>query len=164
MKKTLSLILATVFIAVGSTSASAQASKDAGPLGSRLDAVKLVDGKAAGTADKVQPGDTVLYTAVYTNRSDSTLGNLKLTLPVPAGTEYQTNFVLNGSVLEASLDGQIFSQTPIYRTVTQADGTTTKVVVSPRLYKAVRWNVPSLTAHSSVEIGLQVKVNSSTTQ
>ena len=159
MKK-ITLVLAALFIAAGSTLASAQ---DSGPLGSHLSAIKLLNGKAIGNADSVNPGDTVLYTAVYTNRSDSALGNLKLTLPVPVGTEYQTNFVLNGSVLEASLDGQNFSQTPIYRIVTKADGTTTKIEVSSRQYRAVRWIVPSLTAHSTVEIGLQVKVNEATT-
>ena len=156
------LTLAAVLLTIGATSTFAQTA-DSGPLSSRLDAVKLVDGKSAGNADTVKPGDEVLYTAVYTNRSESALGNLKLTLPVPAGTEYQTNFVLNGSVLEASLDGQNFSQTPIYRTVTKADGTTTKVEVSPRLYRAIRWTVPSLNSHSTAVIGLQVKVNEGST-
>jgi uncharacterized repeat protein (TIGR01451 family) len=153
---------AALVLATASFAAFAQAVDNASPLTSQLvqQKVMVTAGKETfGPAAQIKPGDIIQYTATYHNVGQRTLKNLGLTLPVPPGMVCLTNSALNGSVLEASLDGQNFSPVPLKRVLTTADGRKVETEASVSEFRALRWALGTLDPGASVNVSIRALVS-----
>ena len=117
------------------------------PLISELAAFRVVinnDGhEILAPAAEAKPGDIIEYHCTYTNVGASTLKNIKATLPIPPGLAYVEDSAQPHRFL-ASLNGKRFKQPPLYKTVTDASGKTSRVKVKPDEYKFIQWYIGRL--------------------
>ena len=112
--------------------------------------IVMVDGKESlAAADKVSPGDTLLYRVRYSNKGATPANNLVVTLPIPKGLEYQPSADLPKAAL-ASLDGEKFEAIPIKRLEKSANGQEAMKEVPLSQYRALRWQVEQLQGGKSV--------------
>jgi uncharacterized repeat protein (TIGR01451 family) len=140
------------------TSAFAQS----GPVQSKLTANQVVEvaGKPVlKPAAQAHPGDVVEYRAVYTNNGATGIGHLLATIPVPAGTTYIAGSAVPAAGAQASLDGVHFAPMPLMHVVNNADGKPDQKPVPLADYRALRWQVPALSAHADVTASLRVRIN-----
>lgn len=131
---------------------------------SQLVAEKLVAGPAGqvtrAAADSVKPGDLVAYTATYRNTGKDAARSLILTVPVPAGMEYQGRQPQEKlAPALASLDGSSYAPIPLTRKVKNAQGQEVVQQVPVAEYRFLRWNVPQLAAGANVSVQLTAKVS-----
>ena len=127
-----------------------------GALQSRMEAFVVmpqVDGSESfDVAKSVEPGQVIEYLTVYSNTGDSSISDLAVIGPVPAGTHYLRQSATSTArhVFEASIDGGTSWHTePLMRTVTQPDGSTIEQVVQPEEYSHVRWKAADAIARNS---------------
>jgi uncharacterized repeat protein (TIGR01451 family) len=133
---------------------------------SELVAEKLVRAPSGqlsrSAADAVKPGDLVVYTATYRNTGKDAARSLVVTLPVPAGMEYQgrqADEKLPPAL--ASLDGTSYAPVPLTRKVKNAQGQVVVQEVPIAEYRFLRWNVPQLAAGANVSVQVAAKVSTS---
>jgi uncharacterized repeat protein (TIGR01451 family) len=126
----------------------------------RVERVEIVDGQTVFKPAQVsKPGDVLEYRVRYTNRSASAATGLVANLPIPAGTTLVARSELPPGVL-ASTDGAHFAPPPLMRAVGQPDGSERQVPVPIEEYRALRWNLGTLTAGQSEQVQARVRVNS----
>lgn len=130
---------------------------------SHLSAEKVVRTPAGevsrAPAEAAKPGDLVVYTARYRNNGKDDASALQLTLPVPAGMDYQGHEGDRQAPQLASLDGQTYAPVPLTRKVRNAQGQETVQPVPLAEYRYLRWNVARLAAGASVSVQLAAKVS-----
>ncbi|MEJ8837101.1 hypothetical protein [Ramlibacter sp. AN1133] len=110
----------------------------------------------------MKPGDLVAYTATYRNTGKDAARSLVVTVPVPAGMDYQGRQVdekLAPSL--ASLDGKTYAAIPLTRKVKNAQGQEVVQEVPVAEYRFLRWNVPQLAAGANVSVQVTAKVSTS---
>jgi uncharacterized repeat protein (TIGR01451 family) len=126
----------------------------------RVERVEIVDGQTVFKPAQVsKPGDVLEYRVKYTNRSASAATGLVANLPIPAGTTLVARSELPPGVL-ASTDGAHFAPPPLMRAVGRPDGSERQVPVPIEEYRALRWNLGTLTAGQSAQVQARVRVNS----
>lgn len=129
------------------------------PLATELALSRIVvgdDGKElALPAARVQPGDTLLYSAVYRNQGKTTLNDVVASLPVPQGMQIAP---AQADELQASVDGKTFARLPLVRKVRQADGRWADVPVPLAEIRHVRWPARALAAGEQFNASLRVRV------
>lgn len=112
---------------------------DVEPLSAKIDAYIISADSDAGEtlrlADAANPGDVILYRAVFENTSDAPLESVQPVVPVPVAMTYIDDSA-KPRPAEASLDGVNFQAFPILG----ANGEP----VAPEEYRAFRWNAASL--------------------
>ena len=127
----------------------------------RIDRVDEKDVLTSATEGK--PGDTLQYSGTYRNMSAVAVNKLVATIPVPLGTT-----LIAGSAepppAQASLDGTRFAPAPLMRTVKQADGSERTVAVPMSQYRALRWDVGTLSGGASTVVKLQVHIDAPVTK
>lgn len=163
-----SFLASAVFVvsAFAPVSVSAQAAK-AAPAKQSPDPVEIslerkkvtvVEGKEVlVSADTAKPGETLVETATYVNKSSTSVTKLEATLPVPANTEFVAGSALPAGA-RASTDGKTFAAMPLKRKSTSASGVITETTVPLAEYKFLRWTIGSLAAGKSVIVSAKVKV------
>lgn len=154
------LIVVATGLLIAVTPVSAQSAE---PLSVQLNARKVLvaEGKENfESAEKAKPGDTIEYAAVYKNTSSHSIGNLKPTLPIPAGMELQAAST-KPKPTEGSLDGKTFERLPIKRKFKTADGKEEVREVAASQIRALRWTVGDLAAGASTTMVARVRVSSS---
>jgi len=109
----------------------------------------------AALTEAAQPGNALRYTVQVRNRSASTVHDLVVTQPVPAGMTYRAGSALGSPTF--SLDGKAFSALPSVP-VRQADGTTQQKPAAPETYKALRWHLAAIPADATQSVAYQVEV------
>jgi hypothetical protein len=134
-------------LCVASVGANAQASKASAPdpVEVRLERKKVVvvDGKEAlVSAATARPGDLIVETATYTNRSKKNF-RVEATLPVPQYTEFVAGTASPNGV-KASADGNAFGVLPLKRQQKKANGVVVEQVVPTGEYRALRWSAINL--------------------
>jgi uncharacterized repeat protein (TIGR01451 family) len=151
-------LVAAAFLALASA-ASAEAL-----IKSELVAEKVVQHASGQTstapATAAKPGDLVVYTARYSNTGKDAARSVVVTVPVPAGLDYQgrpANDKLPPSL--ASLDGQNFAAIPLTRKVRTPDGKELVQPVPLGEYRFLRWNLSELAAGATVSVQLTAKVS-----
>lgn len=112
-------------------------------------------------ADTVKPGDLLEYRAVYANGTERRLSGVLATLPVPEGMVYQVQTAEPSPTLAATGDGE-FRPEPLTRTVTGPDGREITVAVPHDEYRALRWQLGSLTPGQSRAVAARVRVVATT--
>lgn len=111
-------------------------------------------------AAAARPGDLVVYTASYRNAGKDDASALQLTVPVPAGMDYQGPAADDKQPPQlASLDGRSFAPVPLTRKVKNAQGQEVAQPVPLAEYRFLRWNVARLAAGTSVSVQLAAKVS-----
>jgi uncharacterized repeat protein (TIGR01451 family) len=124
-----------------------------------VERVTIVDGKTVfGPAQVSKPGDILEYRASYTNRSASAVLGLVANLPIPAGTTLIDRSQIPPDAL-ASTDGTHFAPLPLTRLTRLADGSEHQVLVPLEEYRALRWNLGSLSPGRSAQVQARVRVN-----
>jgi uncharacterized repeat protein (TIGR01451 family) len=147
---------AAMVFASASTFAKTEGSQVEGTL--EQNRIVMVDGKESlVAADKVSPGDTLLYKVRYSNKGATPANNLVVTLPIPKGLEYQASADLPKAA-QASLDGDRFEAIPIKRLVKSADGQEALKEVPLSQYRALRWTVDQLQGGKSVSFSARARV------
>lgn len=160
-KKVVSLLAFFLVLAVHNGYAKDESAKQE-PLSVTLSAQKVRmgdDGKETfSTADKVQPGDIVQYSAVYRNRSKNSVTKINASLPVPFGMEYVGMSARPKSGL-ATADGVKFAAEPLMRTIKDKDGKERQIAVPYAEYQSLRWTISSLDAGKRQEVSARMRVN-----
>jgi uncharacterized repeat protein (TIGR01451 family) len=110
------------------------------------------------SADKVAPGDLLIYQVVYQNNGKSLLKQLTATLPLPIGTTYVAESARPANVT-ASLDGKEFAVMPLKRLVKKADGKFEEQAIPLAEYRALRWELGTLAEKNKVEVSARARVN-----
>ena len=109
------------------------------------------------SAEQAAPGETVLYTAVYHNRSTTTIKGLEATLPIPEGMAYVPSSTEPASP-KASTDGVVFQSIPLKRKVKSVDGTEHEELVPYAQYRRLRWKVGELAPDASVMVSARATI------
>ncbi|GHG02117.1 hypothetical protein GCM10017783_12950 [Deinococcus piscis] len=129
--------------------------------------VRGADGKTTERlnpdASRVRPGDVIHYDLAARNVSRAPLGNVRPSLPVPAGTVFVASSGGTGNVVtEYSFDGgKTFGKAPLFRSVTVTENgkaVTRRVQVQPSEYTHVRWNLGTLAPGQTHKMALRVRV------
>jgi uncharacterized repeat protein (TIGR01451 family) len=121
--------------------------------------VEIVDGKAvAKAAGEGKPGEVIEYTGTYSNGGVAAADKLLATIPVPVGTSFVAGSA-KPALAQASTDGTRFAPMPLMRSVKQPDGSERKEPVPLSDYRAVRWEVGTLSPGSSSVVGLKVRID-----
>ena len=128
----------------------------------QLTASKVV--KSAGketleAADKMKPGETVEYKAVYKNTDNKAVRNLKADLPVPAGMQLVPNTAAPAAPL-ASTDGVNYAKIPLMRKVKGTDGQMHDEQVPYSEYRSLRWEFGELPAGASKTVSARMLLTS----
>ncbi|MGE0357274.1 MAG: hypothetical protein AB7P08_10190 [Burkholderiales bacterium] len=145
--------------AIALTGAAAAFAQQAQPLQSRLEARKVVISEGRESlvdAANARPGDVIEYVATYRNTGKSAITGLQATLPIPHETEFIPGSA-RPSAAKASLDGRVFADIPLKRTV-QRDGRPVEVSVPWREYRALRWSAGELGAEKTATFVARVRV------
>lgn len=122
--------------------------------------VEMVDGKAVvKPAGEGKPGEIIEYSGTYRNGGTAAVDKLLATIPVPVGTSFIAGSS-NPALAQASTDGTRFAPMPLIRTVRQSDGSERKEPVPLSDYRAVRWEVGTLSPGSSSVVSLRVRIDS----
>lgn len=158
MRKKLTAFMAVLGLGIV-PAAAAWAQGPGESLQSRLVARKVV--VAAGRESLVdaadaRPGDVIDYAATYRNPGKQALKGLQATIPIPPETEFMAGTARPGKA-QASLDGRVFADVPLKRTVTR-DGRQVEVTVPYREYRYLRWRLGDLGGEQSVVVSARVRV------
>lgn len=125
---------------------------------------KADGGETLTQARQVEPGDRVEYAAAYRNPGKSTIRNVQVTLPIPAGTMQYIPSSAIPNQAHASVNGKDFAPMPLVRVVTQPDGTQRKLPVPVSEYRYLRWNLGDLEAGKSRTVKARMRVESQATE
>ncbi|MEO0510313.1 MAG: hypothetical protein AAF065_10695 [Verrucomicrobiota bacterium] len=100
------------------------------------------------SAEKVLPGETIVYTITYTNPGEIPAENVVINNPVPEEMMYlDGSAVGEGTQIDFSVDGETYGKSADL-VVSLSDGTTRPA--EPGEYRAVRWTlVEDIPANSS---------------
>jgi uncharacterized repeat protein (TIGR01451 family) len=111
-------------------------------------------------ADKVNPGDVILYTLSYVNSGDESATSAFLDDPVPKGTVYLAGSALgNDADVTFSIDGgKTFKKPSLLTYEVKINGKVEKKIASPEQYTDIRWTVRVIPAHGSGQVGFKVRV------
>lgn len=121
--------------------------------------VEVVDGKSVlHPAAEARPGDVLEYRATYTNHGKAAVAHLLATVPVPAGTTLIADSPVPAAV-QASTDAQSFAPVPLMRSVAAPDGHSRLEPVPLSEYRALRWDVASLSPGRNAVVRLHVRVD-----
>ncbi len=151
-----SVLSAAMVFASASSFAKTEDSQVEGTL--EQNRIVMVDGKESlVSADKVSPGDTLIYRVRYSNKGTTPANNLVVTLPIPKGLEYLPSADLPKAAA-ASLDGDRFEAMPIKRLVKSVDGQEALREVPLSQYRALRWTVEQLQGGKSVTFSARARV------
>ena len=121
--------------------------------------VEMVEGKAVlKPAAQSKPGEVIEYSGTYRNVSAAGVNKLQATVPVPPGTTLIADSAQPAQA-QASTDSTRFAPMPLMRTVKQPDGKERQEVVPLAEYRALRWEIGSLTAGSSAVVSLRVRID-----
>jgi uncharacterized repeat protein (TIGR01451 family) len=113
--------------------------------------VSLVEPKS------VVPGDIVVYTTYYRNKSDSIAKNVAITNPIPLDTTYFDDSAKGkDSAIEYSADGGKEFAIKEQLAVTDIDGKT--YPASARDYTHIRWTIKELVPGSNGNVSFRTKV------
>jgi uncharacterized repeat protein (TIGR01451 family) len=117
--------------------------------------------EVAAPVAKIIPGDVLEYRVTYVNVSKAAVNNLALTLPIPAGLNYQGPRASESAPQLASTDGTSFQPIPLKRKVKAANGKEVEESVPLADYRALRWPVGQLIPGGTVQVSAraQVKTN-----
>lgn len=140
----LSCISLTVFASISAAADS---------LSARIDAYLVTtapDGsEALKLAEVANPGDVILYRAIFENQAESALVSVRPVLPIPVGLEYSAGSV-SPKPQEGSLDGATFKPFPILDSTGEP--------VAAGTYRAFRWEVSKLDAGAPFTAELRAKL------
>jgi len=129
----------------------------------QLSAQKVVKTSGKETfeaADKMKPGETVEYKAVYKNTdSKSSVRNVKADLPVPTGMQFVPNTAVPAAQL-ASTDGVNYSKLPLMKKVKGADGQMHDEPVPYSEYRSLRWELGEIPAGGSKTVSARMLLTS----
>ncbi len=136
-------LLSTAIIALGMTYVPAISALTATQFVEKETLVKNADGSETvvrSPADKVLPGEKIVYKLIYTNDKTEPATNLILTMPVPGEVIYLDNTATTeGATVSYSTDGRIFSPRDGVR-VSDAQGNLRRANGSDISH--IRWTVP----------------------
>jgi uncharacterized repeat protein (TIGR01451 family) len=122
---------------------------------------RTADGKEARVlALNVRPGETLEYALRYTNKGETAVNQLVVTLPIPQGLELLSQSDAPRAP-QASTDGVVFKEVPLKRSVKQTDGREVLESVPLSEYRALRWQIGQLPAGKSIEFAARAKVDAS---
>ena len=111
-------------------------------------------------AETAKPGEILLESVTYTNRSKNAVTKLEATLPIPLNTEFQLNSNKPSAArAAASIDGTTFRTMPLKRKVTQANGVEVEQLVPANEYRFLRWYPSELAAGKSVTYSARFKIS-----
>jgi uncharacterized repeat protein (TIGR01451 family) len=130
------------------------------PLVTELQATRVVidNGREVQhSAQAVRPGDTLLYTASYRNRSPAPLASVVATVPVPGGAQFIAAMPIVDGVM-ASVDGVNFERMPLLRRVHGSDGQWHDMSVPLAEIRALRWPARTLAAGETFTPTVRVRV------
>ena len=108
-------------------------------------------------ADLVKPGETVVFTSIFTNISDETAENIQVNNPVPGNMVYVA-FSARGesATVSYSVDGTDFGA-PNSLSVVGEDGT--ERTARPEEYKEIRWVIDTeLAPGESGEVSFKARL------
>lgn len=121
-----------------------------GPLTGSVEALRVVtqdNGRVVFLpADKARPQDVLEYRVTYANMGDSTVRNVTVIDPVPAGTAYIARSATrpNEGTVEFSIDGgTTYHLWPIRIVKQTKDGTEVEVEAKPDMVTHIRWIIGS---------------------
>jgi hypothetical protein len=121
--------------------------------------VEMVDGKAVvKPAGEGKPGEIIEYSGTYSNGGVAAVDKLLATIPVPVGTSYIAGSSKPASA-QASTDGTRFAPMPLMRSVRQPDGSERKEPVPLSDYRAVRWEIGTLSPGGNAVVSLRVRID-----
>lgn len=108
-------------------------------------------------ADRVVPGETVVYTNTYFNTGDKPAGDLVINNPVPENTEYVAGSAFGNAEIVFSADnGASFAADG---KVTVVDNAGQSRIASPGEYTNLRWIIKQeLQPGESGEVGFRVRL------
>jgi uncharacterized repeat protein (TIGR01451 family) len=121
--------------------------------------VKTTGKETLEPADKMKPGETVEYKAVYKNSDSKTVRDLKADLPVPAGMQFVPNTATPAAPM-ASTDGVTYSKLPLIRKVKGSDGQMHDEPVPVSEYRSLRWELGELPAGASKTVSARMLLTS----
>jgi uncharacterized repeat protein (TIGR01451 family) len=153
--------LAALALAMDAAHAAPEAKS---PLATELALSRIVvgdDGKELVLpAARVQPGDTLRYSAAYRNQGKTALNDVVASLPVPQGMQMAPAQAdkTQADDMQASVDGKTFTRLPLVRRVRQADGRWADVPVPLAEIRYVRWAARTLAAGEQFNASLRVRV------
>lgn len=137
-----------------------------GPLVSNLAAMLVTTDTSTGQevlqlTEEVVPGDLIEYQITYTNVSQSPIGGVTVTGPMPPNTEYVAGSAAAVSGhLEVSIDsGNSWEQEPVIRMEKNEVGQLVQVIIEPTEYTHVRWiGADPISPQNSVKYKYRVEV------
>jgi uncharacterized repeat protein (TIGR01451 family) len=112
-------------------------------------------------ADKVNPGDVIIYIVNYVNTGDEAAINAVLDDPIPKGTAYIPGSAFGkDSEITFSIDGGKTFKKPSLLTyeVKLPNTTMEKRTASPEQYTNIRWTVGVVPARGRGQVGFKVKI------
>lgn len=128
----------------------------------QLTAYKVVKNAGKETltaADKMMPGETVEYKAVYKNTNKSAVHDVKASLPIPQGMQFVPKTAVPAAPM-ASTDGVNFSQLPLMKQVKGADGKMHEEPVPYSEYRSLRWDLGEIPAGGSKTVSARMLLTS----
>ena len=165
-KRIASIFAVAVALSIGANDTMAQKSaNDAPRVATDPLQIKLVRAKvvfengreSVQNAAVAQPGEILEEVATYTNTSKSVLKRVEATLPVPPNTELVMASI-KPSNAKASVDGNIFANTPLKRKVRAPNGVEVELVVPLGEYRYLRWYPGDLQPEQSRSFSARFKV------
>lgn len=148
-------------VALSVSAAPSAPNTEGAPVSSHLEAFRVVagaDGKEhLVPTEEISPGDVIEYRVRYSNRGRGSLRNLTATLPIPASTRYLPGTASPRRVM-ASTGGEDFGQVPLRTERRLPDGRVLKVKVPYERYRALRWDVGSLTPGETILVRARAQV------
>lgn len=127
-----------------------------------LTAFKVVKNAGKETlqpADKMKPGETVEYKAVYKNPDNSAVRDVKAVLPVPTGMQFVPNTAVPAAPM-ASTDGVNYAKLPLMRKVKGADGQMHDEPVPYSEYRSLRWDLGQIPGGGSKTVSARMLLTS----
>lgn len=155
MLLTIFLNLPTLALAKPQVSVDMQAQKEVVVVEEGQKKLKIVP------ATEIAPGETIIYSLVYSNAGDEAATNVLVNNPLPEGTVYLPGTASEEGVqLNFSIDGGQSYDRPEKLIVEekQEDGTTVKRPARPEEYTHIRWSIERIGAGETGRLSYRVRV------
>lgn len=121
--------------------------------------VKTAGKETLQSADKMSPGETIEYKAVYKNTDTKAVRDVRATLPVPTGMQFVPNTATPAGPM-ASIDGVNYAAMPLMRKVKGADGQMHDEQVPYSEYRSLRWELGEIPAGGSKTVTARMLLTS----
>jgi uncharacterized repeat protein (TIGR01451 family) len=121
--------------------------------------VKTAGKETLQPADKMSPGETVEYKAVYKNTDTKAVRDVTATLPVPTGMQFVPNTATPAGPM-ASTDGVNYAAIPLMRKAKGADGQMHDEQVPFSEYRSLRWGLGEIPAGGSKTVSARMLLTS----